>query len=65
MNQNHAAVIKQQANCWIGWIEEVPRVNCQEETRRNCWALCVRRWQRQLSSIAPKHFTLRAKAMES
>jgi hypothetical protein len=33
MSQTYTAVIKQQAECWIGWIEEVPGVNCQEETR--------------------------------
>ena len=27
------AVIKQDKNVWIGWIEEVPGVNCQEETK--------------------------------
>jgi predicted RNase H-like HicB family nuclease len=27
------AVIKQDKNWWIGWIEEVPGVNCQEETK--------------------------------
>ncbi len=27
------AVIKQVGQCWIGWIEEVPGVNCQEATR--------------------------------
>ncbi|MFN3565566.1 MAG: type II toxin-antitoxin system HicB family antitoxin [Burkholderiaceae bacterium] len=27
------AVIKHEGDCWIGWIEEVPGVNCQEETR--------------------------------
>jgi hypothetical protein len=26
-------VIKQDAEWWIGWIEEVPGVNCQERTR--------------------------------
>jgi predicted RNase H-like HicB family nuclease len=26
-------VIKQTGNWWIGWIEEVPGVNCQEATR--------------------------------
>jgi hypothetical protein len=26
-------VVKQDANWWIGWIEEVPGVNCQESTR--------------------------------
>ena len=33
MNMNYTAIIKQQDNCWIGWIEEVPGVNCQESTR--------------------------------
>ena len=27
------AVVKQDGNWWIGWIEEVPGVNCQESTR--------------------------------
>lgn len=29
----YTAVIKQDGGWWIGWIEEVPGVNCQEETR--------------------------------
>lgn len=33
MNSFYTAVIKQDANWWIGWIEEVPGVNCQESTR--------------------------------
>jgi hypothetical protein len=27
------AVIKRSGRWWIGWIEEVPGVNCQERTR--------------------------------
>ena len=27
------AVVKQSAPWWIGWIEEVPGVNCQEPTK--------------------------------
>jgi hypothetical protein len=27
------AVIKESGPWWIGWIEEVPGVNCQERTR--------------------------------
>jgi predicted RNase H-like HicB family nuclease len=27
------AVIKKSGRWWIGWIEEVPGVNCQEPTR--------------------------------
>lgn len=33
MSQTYTAVIKQDANWWIGWIEEVPGVNCQESSR--------------------------------
>ena len=29
----YTAVIKQDGAWWIGWIEEVPGVNCQEKTR--------------------------------
>ncbi len=34
MKNNYTAVIKQDAGWWIGWIEEVPGVNCQEATRK-------------------------------
>lgn len=33
MQNNFTAVIKQDGEWWIGWIEEVPGVNCQEATR--------------------------------
>jgi len=33
MNQTYTAVVKQDGDWWIGWIEEVPGVNCQERTR--------------------------------
>jgi predicted RNase H-like HicB family nuclease len=33
MNNLYTAVIKQEDDCWIGWIEEVPGVNCQEKSR--------------------------------
>lgn len=29
----YTAVIKNTDEWWIGWIEEVPGVNCQERTR--------------------------------
>jgi len=28
----YTAVIKQDGSWWIGWVEEVPGVNCQEPT---------------------------------
>lgn len=33
MNKSYTAVITQDAPWWIGWIEEVPGVNCQEASR--------------------------------
>ena len=33
MNRAYTAVIKQDGPWWIGWIEEVPGVNCQEASR--------------------------------
>jgi predicted RNase H-like HicB family nuclease len=33
MNSSYTAVIKQEDDCWIGWIEEIPGVNCQEKSR--------------------------------
>lgn len=33
MENNFTAVIKQDGDWWIGWIEEIPGVNCQEATR--------------------------------
>ncbi len=29
----YTAIIKQEGDWWIGWIEEIPGVNCQEATR--------------------------------
>jgi predicted RNase H-like HicB family nuclease len=31
--QQYTAVIKQDGDWWIGWVEEVAGVNCQEPTR--------------------------------
>ena len=33
MNTQYTAVVKQDGDWWIGWIEEVPGVNCQERTK--------------------------------
>ena len=30
----YTAVVKMEGNWWIGWIEEIPGVNCQESTRQ-------------------------------
>ena len=31
--KTYTAVVKQDNGWWLGWIEEVPGVNCQEKTR--------------------------------
>ena len=33
MKDAYTAVVKQSGPWWIGWIEEVPGVNCQEPTK--------------------------------
>ena len=33
MAQTYTALIQQRKDWWIGWIEEIPGVNCQERTR--------------------------------
>ena len=33
MKKEYTAVLKQENGWWIGWIEEIPGVNCQEKTR--------------------------------
>jgi len=32
MKSEYTAVVKQEDDWWVGWIEEVPGVNCQERT---------------------------------
>lgn len=34
MKESYTAVIKHQDPWWIGWIEEVPGLNCQEASSR-------------------------------
>lgn len=33
MRNEYKTIVKQDGKWWIGWIEEVPGVNCQEATR--------------------------------
>ena len=33
MSTEYTAIVKQDGDWWIGWIEEVPLVNCQEASR--------------------------------
>lgn len=38
MLQTYTAVVKYDEGAWIGWIEELPGVNCQEPTREQLLA---------------------------
>lgn len=33
MNRTYTAIIQRRGDWWIGWIKEIPGVNCQEKTR--------------------------------
>ena len=33
MKDSYTAVMKQVGSWWVGWIEEVPGVNCQEPSK--------------------------------
>ena len=33
MKNEYTAALKHDGDWWIGWVEEVPGVNCQEATR--------------------------------
>jgi hypothetical protein len=33
MKSEYTAIVKSDGDWWIGWIEEVPGVNCQERSR--------------------------------
>jgi predicted RNase H-like HicB family nuclease len=38
MNAEYTAVMRQDGDWWIGWIEEIPGVNCQERTKTDLLA---------------------------
>lgn len=42
MSQTYTALVKKSEKWWIGWIQEIPGVNCQEATREELLeSLCV------------------------
>ncbi len=34
MKSDYTAIVKQDGDWWIGWVEEVPGVNAQERTKQ-------------------------------
>ena len=46
MKIEYTAVVKQEGGWWVGWIEEVPGVNCQERTHAELMAgLTICQWE--------------------
>jgi predicted RNase H-like HicB family nuclease len=35
MKTEYTAIVKQSGDWWIGWVEEIPGVNCQEQTHES------------------------------
>ena len=35
MEKEYTAVVKKDGKWWIGWVEEVPGINCQEATHQD------------------------------
>ena len=35
MHNTYTAIVKQDGEWWIGWIEEIPGVNCQERRKED------------------------------
>jgi predicted RNase H-like HicB family nuclease len=33
MHNTYTAILKKDGNWWVGWIEEIPGVNCQERSK--------------------------------
>ena len=33
MEKTYTAIVKNEGDWWIGWIEEIPGVNCQESSK--------------------------------
>ena len=33
MEKTYTAIVKNEGEWWIGWIEEIPGVNCQESSK--------------------------------
>jgi predicted RNase H-like HicB family nuclease len=50
---NKTPVIKKDGEWWIGWVEEVPGVNCQERTREELMETL------RITSMEAKEFDLR------
>ena len=62
MNNEYTAVIKQDGNWWIGWIKEIPGVNCQEHTRKELMKSLKSAFKETLADFQIAKSRLNAKA---
>ena len=64
MENQYTAVIKQDGDWWIGWIEAVPGVNCQEASRDHLLETLRVTLQEALALNTPRFRQLLEKADE-
>lgn len=64
MENQYTAVIKQDGDWWIGWIEEVSGVNCQEASREELLETLRVTLQEALALNTPRFRQLLEKADE-
>ncbi len=62
MRSEYTALLKQDGDWWIGWIEEVPGVNCQERTRDELLESLSETLKEALAFIARTPFAKQAPA---
>ena len=70
MNNQYTAVIKQVDAWWVGWIEEVPGVNCQElskpellESLKQVLAEAIEFNRQEARTAAGEHFMVEPLAL--
>lgn len=68
--QTYTAVIQQTESWWIGWIEEIPGVNAQEQTReglleslRECLIEAISMNRQDALAAAGRHYQEEAIAL--
>jgi hypothetical protein len=54
MPNTYTAIIKDEGDWWIGWIEEIPGVNAREKTKTNSLPASKLFWMRLSSLIVEK-----------
>ncbi len=54
MTTEYTAVVKQDGDWWIGWVEEVPGVNCQERSLEELKETLRQNLKEELERNSPK-----------